>query len=114
MTISIVQGDTASIVIPVYDADGTAVDLTGIQAATFKVKASIADDTAVITKTLGAGVTKTDTSELTVSLSYTDTAIAAGSYIGEIQITDAAGNISTVRDRALQPFKIKILADLDT
>lgn len=116
--IQIVQGDDVSIVINATDKTAAAIDLTGVTALTFKVRVGTLGTT-YITKTLGSGVTITNAAagEITVALlSPTDTGVEnmpAGDYLFELQITDSAGNISTIRDFNDDLGVFTVLADLD-
>lgn len=114
----IVQGDDIDLVFTVNAKDGTALDLTGVSAITFKAKKAIAGD-AYISKSLGSGVSvgsPASAGEITVSLSDTDTSdsnLPAGCYYFELQITDSSGNIMTVRDFNDALGQLEVLADLD-
>lgn len=116
MKARIVQGDDVDLIIPLKDKTETAVDYTGALAITFKVKKDIGGDD-YISKTLGAGVTlASPATEITVALTDTDTSVdnlPAGLYYFEVQITDSAGKISTVRDFNDQLGQLEVLADLD-
>ena len=114
--IQIVQGDDVDIVLSVYDKSDTAIDLSSATAITFKVQKAPEGDT-YISKTLGSGITVgSPTNELTITLTDVDTAddsIDAGEYVFELQVTDAAGKISTIRDFNDQLGKFIVLQDLD-
>lgn len=125
MTQSFVQGDDIDIIQPAYDRSGTLIDLSDIQAATFKMKKKGAyDGTAYCSKTLGAGIlvvadpdSETATSALQVSLTPADTgneALPPGKYYAEFQITDSAGKKRTLRgyDRG-DIMEITVDPDLD-
>lgn len=116
MKARIVQGDDVDLVIAIKDKTNTAVDFTGATAITFTAKANVTGD-AYITKTLAAGVAlSSPATEITVSLTDTDTSednLPAGLYYFEVQITDSAGKISTVRDFNDALGELEVLADLD-
>lgn len=116
MEIKVVQGDDLTYTLTVNDADGNAVDLTGASAAVFTVKKNYSDDTAVIEKTLGAGVVITTPASgvVTVTLSDSDTDIEDGTYMFELQVTDSSGNISTVRKSDNTPGTFTVLKQLST
>ena len=71
----------------------TAVDFTTLTAATFDVWDSVETaSTNRISKTLGAGVTLTDSDTVTVEVSDTDSNIAAGVYWFELWVTTAGSD----------------------
>jgi hypothetical protein len=113
MKCKIVKGDDASLVFTVKDADSVAVNITGATAVAFKVAAS-ATATPVISKSLGSGIALTTPASgiLTVTLTDTDTSIDAGTYYFEVQITDASGNISTLRASDGSLGELIILEDI--
>lgn len=118
MKARIVQGDDVDLIFNAKNKDGIALDLTGASAITFKAKKTIKGD-AYISKTLGAGVSlgsPASEGEITVTLTDTDTNddnLPAGTYLFELQITDSAGNIMTVRDFNDVLGELEVLADLD-
>lgn len=116
MKARIVQGDDLDLVFSIKNKDETALDLSGASAITFTAKKTITGD-AAITKTLGNGVAlSSPATEITVTLTDTDTSdenLPAGLYYFELQITDADGNIMTVRDYDDGLGELEVLADLD-
>lgn len=83
--------------VTVVDPDGSATDLTGID-LTFLVKQGLddADADAVITKTVGTGITVAAplTGMATIDLSEADTADRAGMFPWELQGVDANGRVT--------------------
>lgn len=116
MKARIVQGDDATLVFSIKDKTDTAYDFTGATAITFMAKKTIGGD-AYISKTLGAGITvNSPSTEITVALTDTDTSddnLPAGTYLFELQITEADGSIVTVRDFNDSLGELEVLADLD-
>ena len=115
MEIKIVKGDDLNYVLTVLDSSGVAQDLTGATAAVFTVKDEYTDENALIQKTLGSGVTLTDAANVvvTVVLTDSDTDINAGLYKFDLQITDASGNIVTVRNSDGTPGDFIVLNSLN-
>jgi len=76
------------------------VDLTGLKAAKFLIKRAVTDDdtVALITKTLGSGVTVTDAIHgvMQVALSATDTSVVGENLSCAVKIKDASDGITTV------------------
>ena len=95
------QGDDVSLKFTIKDKSETIVDLTGILAASFKIFDNF-KDSAILEKTLGAGITNAapTTGVLTVTLTDSDTgaeSLLAGEHYFELKFTDAAGLIKTMR-----------------
>lgn len=95
------QGDSATISIPVLDAAGAAVDLSGATARWWmgkNVKATGAN--IYIQKRDGSGLVidaETDRWVLVITLAPADTeALTAGTFYHEAEVVDADGNVSTV------------------
>lgn len=87
------SGDTLVATIPITDGDGAPVDLTGAS-ATYRIVSG--DNTQVhVTKTESDGLVLAG-STVTLTLSPADTAALSGIYYHEMEITDTAGNVSTV------------------
>lgn len=100
-------GDTATITIPVLNASGAPVDLSGGATARWWMGKNVsATGTDVyLKKGIGTGLTigrvETDTWELVITINPADTDliashIKAGTYYHECEVVDADGNISTV------------------
>jgi hypothetical protein len=90
-------GDSRDIVVTVTDSQGAAVDLTGAAVA-WQLARSAGSAAAVVSKSLGAGIAITDgpNGVFTVTLDPADTESLTGLYYHEAEVTDAAGNRSTV------------------
>lgn len=100
--IEMYSGDHLTIQVTVTDAaTGLPKILTGMSAARWKVSKSVTIP-AIITKTLGVGITLIDgpTGRIDIAVIPADTASIKGAYIHELEITDAAGRIQTVMDGA--------------
>ena len=85
---------------------GAAMSLVGLQAAKFQVKNELADDDtlAVLTKTLGAGITVTDArnGKMKIELEAADTQnIPASLLYYTLKVTDALGKPRTVANGRL-------------
>ena len=76
------------------DADGIAINLTGATISYVIFSGGVA----TITKTIGSGITVTDATAgtFTITLTSANTASLAGSYYHECQVTDSSSNISTI------------------
>jgi hypothetical protein len=92
------QGDDLVLQVTVKNPDGTVKDLTGASSIKWAM-AKAAKGTALLSKTLGAGITNaaplTGVFEVTIAQGDTPT-IAAGAYYHEAELVDAAGKKSTV------------------
>ena len=99
--VAMFSGDTRVLAFTITQAGGsTPVDLTG---ATIKWRCARKlsggfSSTVTLSKSLGAGITVTnaDAGQLQVLLSPADTAALSGRFYHELEITDVAGNVSTV------------------
>ena len=96
------RGDTAAWDFTVTEPDGTAVDLTDAEGIRFTAKhrAADADVDAVITRTVGDGVTVTSAvnGQVRVQLEAADTSSLAApiALSFDLQLADAVGGIYTV------------------
>lgn len=90
------SGNHATLTIPVLNAAGAVVPITG--AAIKWVLSKAVDSAALVTKTVGAGVTITNGAGgiFTVALLPADTSSLWGIYYHEAEVTDGSGNIVTV------------------
>lgn len=90
-------GDSRDIVVTVTDSQGGAVDLTGAAIAWQLARSADAASPAVF-KSLGTGISITDgpNGVFTVTLDSADTEGLTGLYYHEAEVTDTAGNRSTV------------------
>jgi hypothetical protein len=100
--VAMFSGDTRVLAFTVTQAgDSTPVDLTGATAIKWKCARKLSggfSSTVTLSKALGAGITVTDADagQLQVLLSPADTAALSGRFYHELEITDVAGNVSTV------------------
>tara|TARA_Y100000296_G_C4976402_1_gene158452 strand:+ start:25 stop:381 length:357 start_codon:yes stop_codon:yes gene_type:complete len=93
------SGDSKTLSLIVKDEDGIVVNLTGLQKAQLSVKNYPNSTSALISKTLGSGVTNNtpSTGELLVSIdSVSSGTLSSGDYYYEVRIKDTNGNIGTV------------------
>jgi hypothetical protein len=96
--IEMFSGDDKSLAVTVYAEDGiTPVDITGFT-VTWILSARPTGSVAIVTKTVGSGITLTDPGNgvFTVTLADTDTDALLGKYYHQARITDQSGNKSTV------------------
>lgn len=91
---SMTSGDSKTITVNVVDAAGTAVDVSTATAVRYAIATSAAAVTPSVSKTLGAGITVAG-SVVTVTLAAADTALLAGVYYHELEITDASAHVFT-------------------
>jgi hypothetical protein len=112
---TIIRGDDVDITVIVTDAStGDVVDLSGLTGATFKMKEKLSG-AVIVTKTLGSGVTVVDApeGELKVRLSTSDTEdFNPKRHYFEVEILDASGLKSTVRDTDGALGQLNVLEDL--
>ena len=89
------SGDDKVITVTVYDNDDDVVDITDAT-ITWRLSQNV-DSAALITKTVGDGITISDPTNgiFTITLEPSDTAPLSGRYYHECEITDATGDIST-------------------
>lgn len=125
MKAKIVQGDDFNLHINIKKKDNTSVILTGSQAIRFKLSGPYTlsgrvwvgcANNPALEKSLGDGITlgNSPASDMTVTLTHDDTnELSPGKYVFEIEITDAAGKISTARDFMEGLGELEVLADLD-
>lgn len=90
-------GDTKTLSISVQNSAGNAQDITG---ATFNwaLKIATGNRRTLLTKSSSDGITITNATAgtLTVAIVTADTRSLKGTYTHELEMTDSAGNISTV------------------
>ena len=94
---TMVQGDTVALDFSIVDDDDDPVNLTG---ATVRWQLSRRERLEpIVQKISGSGITVTDAvgGLFTVDLAPSDTEDLYGTYYHEAEVTDASGNISTVR-----------------
>ena len=96
-----VAGSTRNLIVPVTDASGAALDLTGATAADFRltnISSIEGTPTVLLTKSLGSGtsVTGTGNSQVTIAFSKADSLNLVGDYHGELRVVDAASNTESV------------------
>jgi len=95
---TVYRGETKTLQVTVKDAAGAAFDLTGAPAVTWRL-GPLAGGAATLTKSLGSGVTivGATSGRFDVAVSAADSAaIAAGHYLHQAVVTDAAGDVETV------------------
>lgn len=113
--VQMVSGDTKILNITAKTSSGTAINLTGV-AIIWSLFPSTGG-TALLTKSVGSGISITDPSNgvFQVTLNPTDTASLEGLYQHEAQITDVTNNIQTLRSSEnLRPGRFEIVGDLIT
>jgi len=90
MNLTIYQGESRSLDYVITDDQGEPVDLT-FYAPEWRL-ASRTDETPLVTKTLGAGITYTDASQgmLTVELTPEDTELTPGLYRRELRLSSGS------------------------
>lgn len=95
------SGDTIRITVPVTDDQDSPKSLVGCSAR-YLVASTLAGP-ALITKTVGNGITIADAAGgvLVIVLAPADTDELAGVYVHELEITDSAGDKATVFDGRL-------------
>lgn len=89
-------GDDVIINVSITDETAAPLDITG---ATFAyVIAGDEGGTAIVTKTVGAGIVVTSalTGLVSIHVSHTDTSGLLGAYWHQIVMTDTGGNLSTI------------------
>lgn len=89
--IALPQGDTLAFSMLF---DGLSQDLAS---ADFSVKKSYSDNTYVIHKTIGNGITKVETGKYSVRVSPSDTSIDAGSYFYNLDVMIASDVFTLLR-----------------
>jgi len=92
-------GDTKVISLTVKDTDGDVVNTTGLLKAQFVIKSYPNSTTALVTKTLGSGITNATPALglLAITVDATSSAtLSPGEYYHETRIKDANSNIGTI------------------
>ena len=95
-SLEVKSGDTLKLPITVVDSAGNPKDLTGVT-ATFIIARRVRS-TALITKTVGAGIVLTTplSGVLTVTIDPVDSDDLHGTYYFECEVTDLVGDIATI------------------
>jgi len=114
-----IQGDTLQITIVPYDAyTGEIVDITNAAALNVDIVQEVGG-TAVLSKTLGDGVTKQDVTvdgdtvkAARCTISATESAELSGDYFYELEVVDEDGNTSTFRNENSTPGKFTVCQDI--
>ena len=90
-------GDSRELVVTVSDSQGAAVDLSGAAIA-WQLARSAGAAAPAVAKALGSGIVITDgpNGVFTVMLDPADSETLSGLYYHEAEVTDAAGQRSTV------------------
>jgi len=92
-------GDTKKISLTVKDESGTVINTTGLLKAQFVIKSYENSSSALVTKTLGSGITNSTPSSgiLLITIDATSSAtLTAGEYHHETRIKDTNSNIGTI------------------
>lgn len=95
----ITRGDSADLTLSLTDRAGTALALATGDTLTFTVKASTADAKAIMSKTIGSGITATaGDSTATIHIDPADTAaLEYGTYYYDVQMVLAStGDTDTI------------------
>lgn len=111
--LNMVSGDIHTFLFAVVDEDGAAVNISGygIAASIFTVTDGQPVTPALVSYTVGAGVTITTAAsgEFSVATAAVDTAGVSGRHYLEIETTDGS-----TKDRTIGRFWLDIVADLIT
>lgn len=101
MTIEVYQENDLPIKVTITDETGSAVDLTDAT-LDYQLSDSATDETALLTKSIGSGITVTDAAagKATISLTDTDTDRAPGYYTQALRLTTSGG---LIYDTSLDP-----------
>jgi hypothetical protein len=93
---TIFAGNDVDIIVTVTDADGTAVNITGVT-MTYVLGTEVGAAAATVTKTVGGGITLTTPASgiATINLDPDDTTSLEGTYYHELEITSAASEVNT-------------------
>ena len=89
------SGDDLRVVVGVRDQDGQLVDITNVQSITWSLSNS-PTTAAIITKTLGAGISIASPTTFVFDLVPADTSALNGSYYQEAEIITSSGLTYTV------------------
>lgn len=98
-TLKMRKGDENSFAVTVRDSAGTVVNLTGLSSLTWVVTTGADDSVALISLSVGDGLTVTDAVNGLVTISIVEsrtTSLAAGYYHHKMVAQDAAGVTQTV------------------
>lgn len=92
LDITAAQGKTWSISITVRDANNALINFTGYS-ATWQVRSNAASTAPILSLTVGSGITLNSVGVITLTASAAQTAaIAASTYVHELELTDPSGN----------------------
>lgn len=107
--LTIIRGDNTTIELTYQDSDSNAIDLTGATVF-FTVKSAIdadaTDANAIIQKDVTSHADAAN-GRSDIELSDSDTDVALGEYLGDIQIKNAAGDIISS-----QVFTVQVKGDV--
>ena len=94
--VTLYAGDDAAFGVPVLDETGAPLPLIGASFA--YTIATDEGETALVTKTVGNGVTVTDPANglLTIAIGHADTLTFLGPMWHQLVMTDASGDVSTL------------------
>lgn len=103
--VSLYEGDTLNLTIPITDEAGAALDLTGAQLEW--VLADSPGSIPLLTKTTASGITVSNpvTGVAVVGITHADSANLGGIYWHQLVVTDAFGDVATVTTGA---FTVKV------
>lgn len=92
LDITAAQGKTWTIAITVRDANNALINFTGYSAA-WQVRSSATATTPILSLANGSGITLNASGVITITATATQTAaIAASTYVHELELTDPSGN----------------------
>lgn len=107
--LDIIRGDDLSIDFTYQDSDGNAIDLTGATVY-LTIKSDIDDDAtdteAVITKDVSSHTDPTNGITV-IALTDSDTDVATGFYVADIQVKDSGGDIDSS-----ETFTVQVVGDI--
>ncbi len=84
------QGDDLRVIISVYDTQGSPVDITDAQSIIWKLARS-PDDVALLTKSLGSGITVNNPTSFYFDIESAETLALFGQYYHEAEIITDQG-----------------------
>lgn len=88
------SGDDLRVIVEVYDESGSLVDISGASGITWSVAPNV-NSAAVITKTLGAGISINTPTSFVFDILPADTSALQGSYYHEAEIITSGAKTYT-------------------